>query len=1392
MLRRRVSSLAPRRLAVLAVLAGRGPAAPTGASIAAALTGRRDFSRGSTELLRRPAGDDDVLEVELEGDSGAPSGSGGAGEGDVEVEIMDTPENTELMTHRVEESVTEDVAAPDAFARARVSNCLKRVDPKWAGFVFEEAEAAGPEGATGWFCAKFHVPLPAKPEFADLTERKVFAEGIAATKQDAQLAAFLHAERIVDALGITLFAMSSKQQKHAEAVAAAGRYAPFPGDEARPDAPIPLPVRIYVDPKKAERDRTRLAQRSGNQGSRNDYRGEERVLGAVQRAKKLAKIEDRQRHWQKKKEQASAAGIDTSEWASPMGEEEIMPPMPAKRTEVATSIPAPPSQAEAIRPKPGHEAGGGMGAGDAANLKASQQVYKSERGGHDDEEEDGSNFSINSGDAPIETDPPPDLSQGPVPVESLPLAKLVDLMTRRLPPSVCHSKGDRRRLEAQSGDLNGRRIVRGRVEQAGSIAVARFDETERGKWQLANTVSMRDSFPNCVQTVTSLDREAVSRVEKYLQTHGRTLDKDVTVVEGAYGGLPYVEAIIELPPVVVPARVKGWLAAFPYQTGQIVRPEDEAHATGGLEAQASASDGALAMEQPITFVARGRAATVAVATQLAVQHAEVLIDYSGAMLCPEAQAQLAHAHAAWLAGRLCVWDVERTHAFLLRENPGALNKDFDARRIRETMNDNELLANFTDAGQARPHLRHLGREPAPVKPPIPLKEISPFLSEFMYRPQRAAPLSAEEFFTVAHQEVERRGTEFEVDIGPSRDQWINRRRGGASSMQTMHVGSAAAEARRKERDEERFGVLPVEVEGLIPGWNSLAEVQLAVAMRQYRQSMRPLYLSCGAESQDGRRSSIIIRTEPPTGGVGPEGPTDMGSNAQLSNIASSWSKGLLGCLGIGPDGRETSDAVAIVHAIESMGMMGVSLFGNPVKMEKDPRQIELEKMRKACGLLTGSGATADAIKSITKRKMKRTQKVDFEDVKVPFPSIRGIRGGRRFPFLPNMTDVGLIIEAPVEEFQFIDTRNSARLVDHGFRVALLKFFRRVEAVTVRGIERTIRRHGARAVAADAKVTSEGEAASTGEAQGFAAGHKVAGFPGKDETFHVTRVPSALSPRDQAALRYYCMNTTKGHMRVTTWFDLPLRMERLEEVTANQGVHAPLARVRPKRIEEGKVIAQGRASKSRDAEDLAIVHAILLLNLFKVTPFERKLEHDKHADALRKYFPHLDVAPFEQCVGADQCGWPLTVESPRFWEIDRFKKDDANKPAASDGALVTAQTLATDQAQKYLRDLRSVDRPYTHSFLPDCPPLASVELRDKLEKIVGGPIDGREVQNEGGRGGNRKQKHEPLQTQSYTRSGGQMIPEAPDAPKKPLQGIPPEKQRPGVRVPPGQKRGLNIG
>lgn len=129
----------------------------------------------------------------------------------------------------------------DQFAKAKVINFIKRLSSSASSPspVQTREIAGGGEGQQSvQYYARVRLPLP--EEYG----KDIYGEGFAVAEKDAEVAACMHAERIIDSCGYPVFLLSSKQKRHAEAAAAAGRWAPQPGD-----APLdPSAVKTFSPP----------------------------------------------------------------------------------------------------------------------------------------------------------------------------------------------------------------------------------------------------------------------------------------------------------------------------------------------------------------------------------------------------------------------------------------------------------------------------------------------------------------------------------------------------------------------------------------------------------------------------------------------------------------------------------------------------------------------------------------------------------------------------------------------------------------------------------------------------------------------------------------------------------------------------------------------------------------------------------------------------------------------------------------------------------------------------------------------------------------------------------------------------------------------------------------
>ena len=137
-----------------------------------------------------------------------------------------------------------DVGNLDAFARARVTNFIRRV--KDGGGTASPSSAASDDSSlfdvkeiklsdgTTQFHAKLKLELPGNYPI-------LHGEGVALLPKDAEVLSAMHAEWILDELGFQIFSAASKQKKHAESARQAGRWAPMPEDTLREFQSVSLP-----------------------------------------------------------------------------------------------------------------------------------------------------------------------------------------------------------------------------------------------------------------------------------------------------------------------------------------------------------------------------------------------------------------------------------------------------------------------------------------------------------------------------------------------------------------------------------------------------------------------------------------------------------------------------------------------------------------------------------------------------------------------------------------------------------------------------------------------------------------------------------------------------------------------------------------------------------------------------------------------------------------------------------------------------------------------------------------------------------------------------------------------------------------------------------------------
>jgi hypothetical protein len=177
---------------------------------------------------------------------------------DIEVEFVGCevpdaradPSKRQVTEHHHESGVVlTSVESVDAFSKSKVLNFMKRAAKERGGhfsstdaFVTEThtLDVPGSGLSRSGFRCRLRVVCP--PSSAQTT---IVGEGVAANAKDAELLAAMHAERLLDALGVPLYALPSMQQKHAEAARAAGRWAPLPGERPPHGAHLPPPLVLW-------------------------------------------------------------------------------------------------------------------------------------------------------------------------------------------------------------------------------------------------------------------------------------------------------------------------------------------------------------------------------------------------------------------------------------------------------------------------------------------------------------------------------------------------------------------------------------------------------------------------------------------------------------------------------------------------------------------------------------------------------------------------------------------------------------------------------------------------------------------------------------------------------------------------------------------------------------------------------------------------------------------------------------------------------------------------------------------------------------------------------------------------------------------------------------------
>ena len=136
----------------------------------------------------------------------------------------------------------------DPFCRTRLSGILKIDFTDSLKFHVKKRQVQEAGGGVG---DVYEVTVP----LGECLDMKKYgpriACGIALSVKEAEIAALMHVERILDTLGIPVYTMKSSQKKHAEKRRAMGLWAPLP-DEAVGQPPVqilsPPPLRYNPPP----------------------------------------------------------------------------------------------------------------------------------------------------------------------------------------------------------------------------------------------------------------------------------------------------------------------------------------------------------------------------------------------------------------------------------------------------------------------------------------------------------------------------------------------------------------------------------------------------------------------------------------------------------------------------------------------------------------------------------------------------------------------------------------------------------------------------------------------------------------------------------------------------------------------------------------------------------------------------------------------------------------------------------------------------------------------------------------------------------------------------------------------------------------------------------------
>lgn len=151
--------------------------------------------------------------------------------------IMVDPTKDEVVSQTVNEHAITSPRKIDYQSKQRVTEYLASVGRRMDGVFSTEFIDADANGGQGIHRCVGRLPVPLR--FGDRV-----AIGEAATSADAEHLAAMHAELILDTLGVCLYSNPSKQRKHAEMCERQGRWAPTAaGQEAAAETRSPPPLR---------------------------------------------------------------------------------------------------------------------------------------------------------------------------------------------------------------------------------------------------------------------------------------------------------------------------------------------------------------------------------------------------------------------------------------------------------------------------------------------------------------------------------------------------------------------------------------------------------------------------------------------------------------------------------------------------------------------------------------------------------------------------------------------------------------------------------------------------------------------------------------------------------------------------------------------------------------------------------------------------------------------------------------------------------------------------------------------------------------------------------------------------------------------------------------------